>query len=169
MGWMFVLIAMGANALPRAFGVSQTTAPCAVSVPNGIVADGGEPSPGSFGNPKLSLGPFGLWSRGTVVFRPGGPGFVTREGWLGMKFGWQRGVPGRLTIEGRRLDGPAPALRSELGGSREGVGFQSTYLIFTTPGCWEVTGSVGDASLTFVTKVEKIGDGPGWRRELSSD
>lgn len=30
-------------------------------------------------------------------------------------------------------------------------------------GCWEVTGRVGEASLTFVTMVTKIGDGPAWR------
>jgi hypothetical protein len=34
-------------------------------------------------------------------------------------------------------------------------------------GCWEVTAQVGDredAKITFVTRVEKIGDGPAWRR-----
>jgi len=30
---------------------------------------------------------------------------------------------------------------------------QPTELIFPTEGCWEVTGRVGDASLTFVTLV----------------
>src|SRR5712691_8593623 len=114
-GFVLLLIApTGGRAGVVAFGVSQTDPPCDATAPNGIVADGGEPTPGSFGNPKLSVGPFGLWSSGTVVFRPGGPGFVTREGWLGMKFGWQRGVRGQLRIEGRRLDAPAPDLRSEL-------------------------------------------------------
>jgi len=40
-------------------------------------------------------------------------------------------------------------------------------LIFPTPGCWEVTAQIGDRAdsrITFVTRVEKIGDGPQWRR-----
>jgi hypothetical protein len=45
-------------------------------------------------------------------------------------------------------------------------GFQASYVIFPTPGCWEVTGRVGDASITFVLSVIKIGDGPSWRRGL---
>ena len=141
----------------------QTAQPCPVTTPNGVFADGGEPHRDSHGSTKLSVGPFGLWSNGTVVFKPGGPGFVTPEGWLGMKFGWQRAVRGRLTVSGRRLDGPAPALLAESGGATE-TGFQATALIFPTPGCWEVTARAADATLTFVTKVEKIGDGPTWRR-----
>jgi hypothetical protein len=77
-----------------------------------------------------------------------------------MKFGWTRGVRGRLRIEGRRLDAPASPLRSVIPDGYGEIGFQPTYLVFSTPGCWEVTGRVGDASLTFVTKVVKIGDGP---------
>lgn len=168
----FVLLLLVATASEgesgRPLEVAQAPAPCEVTEPNGIVADGGEPNRGSFGNSELSLGPFGLWPGGTVVFRPGGSGFVTPEGWLGMKFGWQRAVRGQLTVEGRRLDGPAPALRAESGESGGDI-FRATFLIFTTPGCWEVTGRVGDASLTFVTRVEKIGDGPSWRREHSRD
>ena len=41
--------------------------------------------------------------------------------------------------------------------------FQASYLIFSTPGCWEVNAQVGereDSKITFVTKVVKIGDGP---------
>jgi hypothetical protein len=165
------------DGLQNPISSDQPSAPCEVTEPNGIVADGGERAYAqlepeamrhSYGNTQLSLGPFGLWPHGTVVFRPGGPGFVTSEGWLGMKFGWQRGVRGQLTVEGHRLDGPAPALRTESGSSGHDV-FQATSLIFTTPGCWEVTGRVGGASLTFVTKVEKIGDGPAWRRNHRRD
>jgi hypothetical protein len=135
---------------------------CAVTSPNdvGIL---GQTERGSYGNGRLSVGPFGLWPDGTVVFRPGGPGFVTADGSLGMKFGWRRGVRGRLTIEGRRLDAPAPPLRAEVSHGYDDFGFQATYLIFPAPGCWEVTGSVADTRLTFVTRVVKIGDGPSTR------
>ena len=145
---------------------------CEVTRPNGIVAGSDQPEPHSYGNRQLSLGPFGLWPDGTVVFKPGGPGFITPDGSLGMKFGWTRGVRGPLRITGRRLDAPASPLRAVIpNGYREieQIGFQATSLVFSTPGCWEVTGRVGDASLTFVTRVLKIGDGPSWRREISGE
>jgi hypothetical protein len=137
-----------------------------VTAPNGVAAGEDQAEPGSYGNARVSVGPFGLWPDGTVVFRPGGAGFITRDGSLGMKFGWRRGVPGQLTIEGRRLDAAAPPLRSEVPGGYGPRGFQATYVIFPTPGCWEVTGRVGDAAVTFVTRVVKIGDGPAWRRDV---
>lgn len=145
--------------------LAQTPTSCEVTIPNGIVAVPEQPDPGTHGNKELSVGPFGLWPNGAVVFQPGGAGFVARDGSLGMKFGWQRGVPGQLKIEGRRLDASAPPLRAEIPNGYGDSGFQATYLIFSTPGCWEVTARVGDASLTFVTMVVKIGDGPAWRRD----
>jgi hypothetical protein len=101
-----------------------------------------------------------LWSEGTVTFKPGGPGCGQDEG-LWMKWPWwQQGQRRqRLVIEGRRLDGAAKPLRSHVRGAYMG-GFQSSALIFPTPGCWEVTGRVGDQSLTFVTRVAQIADGP---------
>lgn len=48
------------------------------------------------------------------------------------------------------------------------IGCQASCLIFPTPGCWEITAQVGereDSRITFVTKVEKIGEGPAWRRD----
>jgi hypothetical protein len=142
---------------------TQMAAACGVTKPNGIVA-GGEPSaPYSFGTRELSVG--GLWKDGTVVFKPGGPGFITSDGSLGMKFGWMRGVRGLLTIEGHRLDASAPALRSQVPDGYGDLGFQGAYLIFPTPGCWEVTGHVGNASLTFITNVIKIGEGPNWHQD----
>jgi hypothetical protein len=107
-----------------------------------------------------------LWPDGTVVFKPGGAGFITRDGSLGMKFGWRRGISGELKIEGRRVDALAPPLRSEVSSGYGDRGFQATYIIFPTPGCWEVTGRVGDAKVTFITRVVKIGDGPAWLRDV---
>jgi hypothetical protein len=108
-----------------------------------------------------------LWPDGTVVFRPGGPGFVTADGALGMKWGWRRAVRGQLRIEGRRLDEPAPPLRAQIPAGYGDFGFQSSALIFPTPGCWEVTGRVGTASLTFVTLVQRIGSGPSTRADAT--
>jgi hypothetical protein len=110
-----------------------------------------------YGNTLLSTG---LWADGTVVFKPGGPGFVLADGALSMKWGWRRAIRGQLRIEGRRLDDTAPPLRADIPSGYGDFGFQATALIFPTPGCWEVTGRVGTASLTFVTLVERIGEGP---------
>jgi hypothetical protein len=82
---------------------------CNVTVPNGIAAGSSERQEWSYGNALLSVGPFGLWPDGTVIFKPGGAGFITRDGALGMKFGWTRGVRGKLKVTGHRLDGPAGA------------------------------------------------------------
>ena len=100
----------------------------------------------------------GVWlsEDGTIVFRPGGPGFIAPDGSLSMKFPWQRRIRGALTIEGRRLDGAAPPLRSAIPDGYGDTGFQATALIFPTPGCWEVTGRVGGERLTFVTRVVKV-------------
>jgi hypothetical protein len=142
----------------------QTTVECTVTAPNGVAAGEAQRDPNSYGNQRVSVA--GLWPDGTVVFKPGGPGFLTRDGSLGMKFGWRRGAAGRLRIEGRRLDASASPLRAEVPDGYGDLGFQASSVIFPTPGCWEVTGRVNDASVTFVTKVTKIADGPGWRRDV---
>lgn len=105
-----------------------------------------------------------LWPEGRVIFEPGGPGFVLPDGSLGIKWAWIPFVPGELAVEGQRLDGPAPPLRAEIGeGFIDGERFFPTYLIFPSAGCWEVTGRVGESSLTFVTLIVKVGDGLNWR------
>lgn len=139
---------------------------CAVTVPNGseppgvLTHHGPNDSPvknsNFYGNGKLWTT---LWPNGTVEFRPGGPGSMDSDGSLSMKFPWWRGVRGKLTIEGRRLDASAPPLRAHIPEGYGDTGFQSTALIFPTEGCWEVTGKVGEASLKFVTRVVKAGGG----------
>jgi hypothetical protein len=152
--------------------LSTADSPCNVTAPNGIMAGSSERREGSYGNTLLSVGPFGMWENGTVVFKPGGSGFVTRDGALGMKFGWTRGVRGKLKVTGHRLDGAAAPLRLEANDGYGDIGFQASYLIFPTPGCWEVNARVGDrddSKITFVTKIVKIGEGPSWRRDPSAN
>jgi hypothetical protein len=128
---------------------SSDVIPCAVTLPN---------APDQvFENPQLAVS---VWREGTVVFKPGGPGFVLSDGALSMKFGWQRRVHGALTITGRRLDATASPLRANIPSGYGDIGFQATALIFPTPGWWEVTGKAGAASLSFITRVVKVGDGP---------
>jgi hypothetical protein len=113
---------------------------------------------GVYGNDALNV----VLNPGSkFVFKPGGPGFIDRDGALGIKVGWERRKNGRLQVKGHRLDGNAGPVRAYIYDHGD-IGFQPIYLVFPTPGCWEVTGQVADASLTFVTLVEKIGDGPAW-------
>ena len=98
-----------------------------------------------------------LWPEGTVVFRKGGPGFVFPDGSLKMKFLWLMAGDGPLTLEGRRLDGEAGPLRSEMSDGFVGRGFQPSYLIFATAGCWEVTAKSNGSALSFVTRVTTEG------------
>jgi hypothetical protein len=126
---------------------------CPVTKPNGSTPPGEDPNRSSdvLGNGAIWVG---LYPEGTVVFEPGGPGGRSDiDGSLGMKFWWWRGVEGKLEITGRRLDGDAPPMHGEAPGGYGNIGFQATGLVFPTPGCWEVTGRAGDASLTFVTRV----------------
>jgi hypothetical protein len=111
------------------------------------------PDPNSHGNGKLWTI---LWPEGTVVFQPGGAGFIGDDGSLSMKWPWYRAVQGRLTIRGKRRDGPAPPLRADIANGYRETGFQATALIFPTEGCWEVTGQVGESTLTFVTRVIRL-------------
>lgn len=146
------------NGTPSA---AQATPTCPVAAPNGHRYPD-EPTAGN-----LNLGDENLvtelWPGGRVEFKPGGPGCVEPDGYLGMKWPWWRSVRGALTIEGRRLDGSAGPLRATIPRGYGDTGFQSTGLLFAGPGCWEVTGRVGDASLSFVVLVVKTADGPATR------
>ncbi len=129
---------------------------CPVTVPNGRGLPG-KYMRGNHGDGATLT--TSLWDGGKVTFKPGGAGCVDRDGSLWMKWPWWRGVPGKLTIEGRTLGGGAKPLRAFIPpyGDR---GFQVSALIFPDAGCWEVTGRVGEDALTFVVLVEKIAAGP---------
>jgi hypothetical protein len=145
--------------LAAATAAAQGATPsCPVTRPNV------QHAPSYFGNDVLQVG---LPADGTYVFKPGGPGSVsTRDGALGIKVAWILSVPGQLRIEGRRLDGKSAPLRANLGGQLGPNNLQPTTEIFPEPGCWEVTGHIGSASLKYVVLVTKIGDGPSGRDDF---
>lgn len=121
---------------------------CAATRPNGDNPPG-QRSRTSHGNGNLWVE---LWPGGRVLaseddLRP--------DGSIAIKFPWTRGVSGRLEITGRRLDAEAPSVRAEIPEGYGNTGFQASGIIFPTDGCWEITGRVGDVSLTFVTEVMK--------------
>jgi hypothetical protein len=107
-------------------------------------------SSSSYGNGSLWVG--GLWPDGIIV---GDPRFVDLEGRVGMKFGWWRAVPGRLMISGFRTDAAAPPAIGDVPYGYGDTGFQASGVTFPSEGCWQITGTVGAASLTFTTFVIK--------------
>jgi hypothetical protein len=125
---------------------------CPVTAPNGSTPPGEHQSELNHGNGQLWTA---LWPEGTVVFRPNGPGEVRADGSLAMKFPWWRGdgVRGQLEIEGRLLDREGPDAYGEVPAGYGETGFQASGIVFSGVGCWEVTGRVGDAELTFVQRV----------------
>jgi len=125
---------------------------CPVTKPNQNTPPGERAGSSHYGNGSLWTA---LPPAGRVVFWPGGPGQVLPDGSLSIKFPWWRAVSGPLTIEGRRLDAPAAPLRARIPEGYGDTGVQATALIFPTDGCWQVTGKVDGASLTFVVKVEQ--------------
>jgi hypothetical protein len=124
---------------------------CPVTRPNGATPPGvGEQAGVNHGNTKLWTA---LWPGGVIK---ADPDYVDNDGRIHMKFGWWRGVSGRLSIQGRRLDAPAPPQRAEDSDGYGDRGFQASGVIFPTEGCWEITGQVAAARLTFVNFVIKV-------------
>jgi hypothetical protein len=118
--------------------------PCPITRANGSKPPGSTFGAEFHGNGSLWVG---LWPSNVVAWE------AEPDGSVEAKFGWWRGVAGELTVAGRRLDGQAPPLRAHVPDGYGTSGFQATGIAFPTAGCWEVTGRVGSASLTFVTLV----------------
>jgi hypothetical protein len=72
------------------------------------------------------------------------------------KFPWWRIIPGALTITARRLDGPTGHFSGNPGtvDSYGTAGFDPSYLVWPSLGCWQVTGTVANQSLTIVMHVQ---------------
>ena len=127
---------------------AQAPPDCPVTSPNGRTPVNEMPAPFSHhGNDALITA---LWPNGVVVIEPS---MVMSDGTLGMKWPWWREVVGPLAIEGERIDASAPLLGSQIPDGYGDSGFQASGLLFPTEGCWQVTGRVGEESLTFVTWV----------------
>ncbi len=158
---------------------SSTTAPltraaiaaCPVTFPNGsqppypsLQYPGAPHSPGYHGNGVLWAA---TGTGGKILVQPA---LVNADGSIEWKMGWHRGEHGKLTVTGRRLDAPAPPAQGyyDIEGYGD-IGFQAGGITFPSQGCWEITGKVGEASLTFVTLVVKEPSfeylEPAWRPE----
>ena len=149
------LLASSSPAAPEPSESGESTAAdCPVTLgspfrpPDGVRRDALFGAASSHGNGRLWVG--GLFPRGVIV-----ADFAEPDGSAHMKFGWWRQVRDRLTITGRRLDAPAPPLRAEVPPGYGMAGFQASGVFFPTEGCWEITGSAGSTTLTFVTVVRE--------------
>jgi len=130
----------GANTTPNQFV-------CPVTEPNGSTPPFEQPSTYHHGNGELWTD---LWPDGKIYMQPDNR---EADGSYSMKWVWWRNAMGALEIEGRRLDANAEPLRVFYTGGYDDAGVYVVALIFPTTGCWEVTGRVGESSLTFVTEV----------------
>jgi hypothetical protein len=141
------------DARERPLSVSRTGKGCPGTRPSRTPPFPGEDF--NYGNRYLGVA---IWSKGRLVASRRGRstwGQVMPDGTVYAKLGWFRGVPGRLHIQGERLDAPAPPLQASVPAGYGSRGFQATGLTFPTRGCWRVVGSVAGHELEFVVFVTK--------------
>jgi hypothetical protein len=106
----------------------------------------------------------GSWYGNTALWTRLAPrGVLPGQRWesdsIGTKFPWWRLVRGaRLTISAQRLDGPSAGFRSDIPDGNGDFGFQPTSLIWPSPGCWRVTGTLAGQSLSFVAWVVRAAE-----------
>jgi hypothetical protein len=138
----------------HADSVATAEAACSVTVPGGTGI-------GNYGNDAMTVGLAPTGTYDALVF------YEANHGNLSIKFPWVRLVAGRLRITARRLDAPAPPAVPRIpSGYGESTGFQASSVLFPTVGCWQVTGWVGTASLTFVIQI--VGEVPVARAAIAS-
>ncbi len=108
----------------------------------------------------VTKGPYGNGLLSTPLLRPDGTLPVARDtdGTLFQKLPWipHRGLTGRLTVRGERLDAPSPPLKvlgANWGYSSSGKGGWATAVEFPSEGCWRISGRVNDVTLTYVGRV----------------
>jgi len=152
-----------AGSPPPSAPAAARPAACHVTRPNASTAPGEHPS-------NTFLGGRGLWTqlpldgalRITTAVPPAAGetfGQIYRDGSLQTKFPWwgSGSAAQKLTIHGRRLDGPARGFRVTVGRGAiaHAPHFWPTRLRFSRPGCWQVRARSGRARLTFAVFVTR--------------
>lgn len=70
-----------------------------------------------------------------------------------LKMAWYRAAAGTLAITGKRLEGDGQ-MNADIPTSGYGrVGFLPTLLHFSKDGCWEVTGTLNNSTVTLMMDV----------------
>jgi beta-lactamase regulating signal transducer with metallopeptidase domain len=67
---------------------------------------------------------------------------------------WMRPSNTELKISARRLDGDAPQLTVGPAAPYR-TGYIAVGVVFPAPGCWEVTATAGESTLTYITRVQE--------------
>jgi hypothetical protein len=124
--------------------------------------------PGLLENPPMGWGSYQTaygTDRLRVTLKQGGVFVVTdalvnEAGEYGDKFlFWAPEISSSpLKVTGHRLDAEAPPLRASQ--SPASAGGLAVGLYFPTTGCWEVTGTRGEDSVTFVLLISRIPEWP---------
>jgi hypothetical protein len=135
------------TAIPTAVA-TQAGLNCPVTIANGSTPPGEVTYKHNHGDGKLWTV---VWPNETVVIPVEN---IDENGVLWMKFPRWRGpgVSGTLQVVGTRIDATVAPLKMEMSDYGP-TGFQASALGFSSEGCWQVTGSAGAATLTFVTRV----------------
>jgi hypothetical protein len=157
------VVVVGCSQQPQATPTpAPTSRPAAVprhQTPNGcqVTTANGNGPPGEGSDPSFH-GTGALWT----ILPPDGietGGRPAPDGTTSQKYPWWTvGTTGELTIQGRRVDAPAPPLRARVNSGAPESGFAevadgrfwASSIYFPTEGCWRITGTVGRTSLTFV-------------------
>ncbi len=128
----------------------STAADCPVTRPNGNAPPEERQSANYYGNGKLWV----LLPQDSTYLVTD-PGWIRPDGRIGLKWQWWRSAAsaGKLSITGRRLDAETPPLEAIVPEGYGTTGHQTSGIIFSTPGCWEVTGRSGGVELTFVVRI----------------
>lgn len=152
------LVATSATPISDASPVTGTAAGCPITQPNNV------PPPPHLEHYVSKGGAHSYFEDGMWVGVGNGEPyteterFLQADGSLAIKHWWTRGdgVRGRVIVFGQRLDGDAPPLRQgDIERQYGSIGFTPLTIIFPTAGCWEVTGTTGAHSLTFVVFLEE--------------
>ena len=95
------------------------------------------------------------WYHGDGIWAGLAPPYEGRwfAGEPALKVLWYTDAVGGLQIGGKRVDGSSGTLSAEIPSGYEGFGYQPSAILVPEPGCWEVTGSVGDRALRVVADV----------------
>jgi hypothetical protein len=142
----FAVVLLLAGAMPIAAQTPHAHQPCDVTKPNGMVPPNQLPNPKWHGNDVLIVG--WLEENGSLYGKP------ILDGQVSAKLVWyrfDRGAP--LTITGHLADDPSMTLRAGIPEGYEETFIQASGVTFPTQGCWVITGSVPNGSLTFTTMV----------------
>jgi hypothetical protein len=135
-------------------------APCPITTPPQVAVTP-PPSTGAEPNPTLTFtagpGSFLYGNDALIVIVPNDgtlhPSDPSRGLPGGVKFPWWRVAHGTITVTTRRLDATSTPLPADVPSGYGETGFQVSGLNFPAAGCWQVNGTVGGKTLTFVVSV----------------